>query len=35
MPLTKVTYSMNDGAPVNVMDFGVDPTGVANSLAAL
>lgn len=27
MALTKVTYSMIDGATVNVLDFGADPTG--------
>ena len=32
--LTKVTNSMIVGAPVNVLDFGADPTGVADSLAA-
>lgn len=35
MTLTKVTYSMIEGAPVNVLDYGVDPTGVADSSAAL
>jgi hypothetical protein len=35
MSLTKVTYSMINGAPVNVDDFGADPTGVADSTAAL
>ena len=34
MSLTKVTYSMIDGATVNVLDFGADPTGVADSTAA-
>lgn len=34
MPLTKVTYSMIDGAPVNVLDFGADPTGSLDSHAA-
>ena len=34
MSLTKVTYSMIDGAPVNVLDYGVDNTGVASSTAA-
>lgn len=34
MALTKATYSMIEGAPVNVLDFGADPTGVANSTAA-
>lgn len=35
MSLTKATYSMIDGAPVNVLDFGADPTGVADSTAAI
>jgi len=35
MSLTKVSYSMITGAPVNVLDFGADPTGVANSTAAI
>ena len=35
MALTKVTYSMISGASVNVLDFGADPTGVADSTAAL
>lgn len=34
MSLTKVSYSMITGAPVNVLDYGADPTGVANSTAA-
>jgi hypothetical protein len=34
MSLTKVSYSMVNGAPVNVLDFGADPTGVADSTAA-
>jgi hypothetical protein len=34
MSLTKATNSMIRGAPVNVLDFGADPTGVADSLAA-
>lgn len=34
MPLTKASYSMINGAPVNVLDYGADPTGVANSTAA-
>lgn len=34
MSLTKATYSMIEGAPVNVLDYGADPTGVANSSAA-
>lgn len=35
MALTKVTYSMIEGAPVNVLDFGADPTGLTDSTAAL
>lgn len=35
MSLTKVSYSMITGAPVNVLDFGADPTGVANSQPAI
>ena len=35
MSLTKVSYSMIQGAPVNVLDFGADPTGVADSTAAI
>jgi hypothetical protein len=34
MSLTKVSYSMIQGAAYNVLDFGADPTGVASSLAA-
>jgi polygalacturonase len=34
MTLTKATYSLIDGAPANVLDFGADPTGVADSSAA-
>jgi hypothetical protein len=34
MSLTKASYSMVNGAPVNVLDYGADPTGVANSSAA-
>jgi len=34
MSLTKVSYSMVTGAPVNVLDYGADPTGVANSTEA-
>lgn len=34
MSLTKATYSMIEGAPVNVLDYGADPTGVADSSAA-
>jgi hypothetical protein len=35
MSLTKATYSMINGAPVNVLDFGADPTGVADSTTAI
>lgn len=35
MSLTKVSYSMITGAPVNVLDYGADPTGVADSAAAI
>jgi hypothetical protein len=35
MSLTKVTYSMIQGAPVNVLDYGADPTGVSDSTAAI
>jgi hypothetical protein len=34
MSLTKATYSMISGAPFNVLDYGADPTGVADSRAA-
>lgn len=34
MSLTKTTYSMIQGASRNVLDFGADPTGVADSAAA-
>lgn len=34
MSLTKVSYSMIDGAEFNVLDFGADPTGVADSTDA-
>jgi hypothetical protein len=34
MALTKVTYSMILGECANVLDFGADPTGVADSTAA-
>lgn len=34
MSLTKASFSMIAGAPVNVLDFGADPTGVADSTAA-
>lgn len=35
MALTKVSYSMITGAPVNVLDFGADSTGVADSTTAV
>ena len=35
MSLTKVSYSMITNAPVSVLDFGADPTGVADSTAAI
>jgi len=35
MALTKVSYSMITGSPVNVLDFGADPTGVADSGTAI
>ena len=35
MSLTKVSYSMISGAPANVLDFGADPTGVADSRQAI
>ena len=31
MALTKASYSLITGAPFNVLDYGADPTGVANS----
>lgn len=34
MSLTKATYSMVSGAPVNVLDYGADPTGTNDSYAA-
>jgi hypothetical protein len=34
MSLTKATYSMIKAAPANVLDYGADPTGVADSTAA-
>jgi hypothetical protein len=34
MSLTKVSYAMITGSPVNILDFGADPTGVADSGAA-
>lgn len=35
MALTKVSYSMIEGASANVLDFGADPTGVADSTSAI
>ena len=35
MSLTKVTYSMIEGAGINVLDYGADPTGALDSLAAI
>jgi hypothetical protein len=35
MSLTKATYSMIQGAPVNVLDYGADPTGATDSTAAI
>jgi len=35
MSLTKASYSMIAGAPVNILDFGADPTGVADSSTAI
>lgn len=35
MSLTKVTYSMIDGAAVNVLDYGADPTGTSDSTQAI
>jgi hypothetical protein len=35
MSLTKVSYSMITGSPVNVLDYGADPTGVADSADAI
>jgi len=35
MTLTRVTYSMISGAVVNVLDFGADPSGSADSTAAI
>lgn len=34
MSLTKATYSMIDGACANVLDYGADPTGIADSTQA-
>lgn len=35
MSLTKVTYSMIEGAPVNVLNYGADESGTNNSAAAI
>jgi len=35
MSLTKVSYSMIEGAPINVLDKGADPSGVADSTTAI
>jgi hypothetical protein len=35
MSLTKVSYSMITGAPVNVLDYGADPTGAVDSQPAI
>jgi hypothetical protein len=35
MALTKATYSMIEGGYVSVLDYGADPTGVADSLATI
>lgn len=35
MSLTKVSYSMINGASVNVLDYGADPTGSTDSTAAI
>lgn len=35
MSLTKATFSMIDGGEINIRDFGADPTGVADSSAAI
>lgn len=35
MALTKASYSMIDGAPINVIDFGADRTGVSDSTTAI
>jgi hypothetical protein len=35
MALTKVSYSMIEGAAANILDFGADPTGVADSTTAI
>ena len=35
MSLTKVSYSMINGAAANILDFGADPTGFADSASAI
>lgn len=35
MSLTKATYSMIEGAPINLLDYGADGTGAADSTAAI
>jgi len=35
MALTKVTFAMIEGAPVNVLDFGADPTGTTECSAEI
>jgi hypothetical protein len=35
MALTRVTYSLIEGAAVNPLDYGADPSGVADSTAAI
>jgi hypothetical protein len=35
MSLTKTSYSMITGAPLNVLDFGADPTGATDSTSAI
>lgn len=35
MSLTKASYSMISGAVANILDYGADPTGVADSTAAI
>lgn len=35
MSITKASYSMVQGAPVNVLDYGADPTGASDSASAI
>jgi hypothetical protein len=35
MSLTKVTYSMIEGAAANILDYGADPTGAVDATAAI